>query len=148
MTTAAEAGRYERASHYRDKFEALEWLFGALARLRAAVEGLSFVYAVKDRSGGADDRVYLVRHGVVRAEAPWPRTPIERAAFAASVERHAADLEPAPAARSAGEMDQLLLVMSWFRRHPDEYDATTPFSRWVGGPLAAPKSQTVKTVSP
>jgi hypothetical protein len=28
-------------------------------------------------------------------------------------------------------MDQLLLVMSWFRQHPDEFDMTTPFAEWL-----------------
>jgi excinuclease ABC subunit C len=133
MADAAEAGAFERAAHWLDRFEALEWLFGAVARLRAAAQGLSFVYGVKDRSGGADDRVYVVRHGVVRAEAPWPKTPIEHVAFAAEVERHPAPAEPAPAARSAPEMDQLLLVMSWFRRYPEEYEQTTPYRVWQEG---------------
>jgi excinuclease ABC subunit C len=131
MVDASAKGAFERAAHWLEKFESLEWLFGALSRLRAAIEGLSFVYAVKDRAGGADDRVYSVRHGIVRAEAPWPRTPLERQAFAAQIARHAAPEEPAPAARTAPEMDQLLLVMSWFRRHPDEYEHTSPWRRWI-----------------
>ena len=133
MADAAEAGAFERAARWLEKFEALEWLFGALARLRAAVEGLSFVYAVEDGSGESDDRVYLVRHGIVRAEAPWPRTPLERQAFAAEIARHAAPEESAPAARTAPEMDQLLLVMSWFRRYPEEYEQTTPYRVWREG---------------
>jgi hypothetical protein len=28
-------------------------------------------------------------------------------------------------------MAQLLLVMSWFRNNPDEYERTGPFSRWL-----------------
>ena len=133
MADAAAAGDFERAARWLEKFEALEWLFGALARLRAAVEGLSFVYAVEDGSGESDDRVYLVRHGIVRAEAPWPRTPLERQAFAAEIARHAAPEQPAPAARSTPEMDQLLLVMSWFRRYPEEYEQTTPYRVWQEG---------------
>jgi len=34
-------------------------------------------------------------------------------------------------ARTAPEMDQLALVMSWFRQNPDEFDATTPFKDWT-----------------
>ncbi|MBI4542441.1 MAG: GIY-YIG nuclease family protein [Gemmatimonadetes bacterium] len=131
MADAASRCAYERAASWRGKLEALEWLFGAVMRLRAAVDGLSFVYPVRDGSGGADDRLYLVRRGLVRAEAPWPRTPIERAAFAGELARCAQDAGAAPAARTASEMDQLLLVMSWFRRHPDEFGATTPYSRWM-----------------
>lgn len=132
MADAAQAQQFERAATWKKKFEALEWFFGAVSRLRAAIDGLSFVYEVKDATGGSDDRVYLVRHGVVRAEAPLPRTPLEKEAFAADVRHHALDPAPAPSARSAGEMDQLLLVMSWFRQHPAEYEHTAPFTRWAG----------------
>lgn len=130
MARASEAAEFERAQYWKDKFEVLERLFASISRLRAAVDGLSFVYEVKDRTGGKDDRVYLIRHGVVKAEAPLPRTPIERRAFAAEVER-AQDPAPAPAARGAGEMDQLLLVMSWFRQHPEEYRNTSAFRKWL-----------------
>lgn len=132
MTDAAEARQFERAAVWRERFEELTWLFGSLARLRAAVEGLSFVYQVKDQTGGPDDRVYLVRHGTIRASAAQPRTPIERAAFAESVRACQLEEGPAPAARSGGEMQQLLLVMSWFRQNPEEYDHTSPYARWAG----------------
>ncbi|MBI1722362.1 MAG: GIY-YIG nuclease family protein [Gemmatimonadetes bacterium] len=131
MADASAECAYERAAAWRDRLDSLEWLFGAVARLRAAVEGLSFVYGVKDRAGGSDDRVYLIRHGVVRAEAAWPRTPIEQAAFAGEVRRHTRESEPAPAARSGAEMDQLMLVMSWFRQHPQEFEAASPYDRWM-----------------
>jgi excinuclease ABC subunit C len=135
MGEAAAARDFERAALWRDKFETLEALFAATARLRAATEALSFVYGVRDRTppalgGGRADRVYLVHRGLVRAEAAWPRTPIERDAFAATVDRLAALPAGGPAARSAPEMDELLLVMSWFRQHPEEFEATTPLERW------------------
>jgi excinuclease ABC subunit C len=131
MSGAAVAQEFERAAIWRARFDELTWLFGSLARLRAAVEGLSFVYEVKDQSGGSDDRVYLVRHGTIRAIAGVPKTPIERAAFAESVRACQLEEGPAPAARSGGEMQQLLLVMSWFRQNPEEYDHTSPYSRWT-----------------
>jgi hypothetical protein len=28
-------------------------------------------------------------------------------------------------------MDQILLVTSWFRQHPDAFEATTPYARWL-----------------
>jgi len=131
MAAAARAHEFERAAAWKRKFEVLEWFFSAVSRLRAAIEGLSFVYEVKDTAGGKDDRVYLVKHGVVKAEAPWPLTPLERQAFAKEVEVHALDPGPAPAARTAREMDQVLLIMSWFRQHPAEYAHTGPFARWA-----------------
>jgi len=140
MADASAARDYERAALWRDKLETLEALFAATARLRAATEALTFVYGVRaraprSRGSGRDDRVYLVHRGLVRAEAPWPRTPIERDAFAAAVHRAAALPPGGPAARTAPEMDELLLVMSWFRQHPEEFDATTPLAGW---PAAEP----------
>ena len=136
MNEAAESKDYERAAHWRDKMEALEDLFAAISRLRAATDALSFVYGVRDRTptsvgGGSDDRVYLIHRGVVRAEAPWPTTPIEKDAFAGTVKRFTTLPKGAPVARTAPEMDQLALVMSWFRQNPDEFDATTPFKDWT-----------------
>src|SRR5437868_2206155 len=130
VATAAVSREFERATIWRGKFNQLTWLFAALARLRAAIEGLSFVYHVPDESGGHRDRLYCVRHGVIRAEAAPPTTPIERAAFAETALRLSLDSGPAPAARNGAEMTQLLLVMSWFRRNPEEYERTSPYRRW------------------
>jgi len=131
MSDAAERADFERAAVWLEKLEALEWLFGAVARLATALEALSFVYVVRDVTGHRDDRAYLIRRGLVLAEAPLPHTPIERLAFAASVERHTAMPAPALAARTATEMDQLLLVTSWFRQHPEAFEATSPYAGWL-----------------
>jgi excinuclease ABC subunit C len=131
MADAAERAEFERAAAWREKFEAVEWLFGAVARLAAALDALSFVYLVRDATGGKDDRLYLIRRGLVLAEAPLPRTPIEQAAFAATVSRHAELPTPALVAHSAAEMDQLTLVTSWFRQHPEAFEATSPYPTWI-----------------
>ncbi len=131
MADASDAQAYERAALWRRRFDDLTWLFAAVARLRAAVEALNFVYEVKDQAGGGDDRVYLVRHGTIRTEAALPRSPLERQAFAAGIRRHVDEAAAAPAARGGPDMAQLLLVMSWFRQHPEEYDRTSPFSHWA-----------------
>ncbi len=130
MAEAAQEQAFERAAHWREKFDDLTGLFAAVSRLRAAVDGLSFVYAVKDEAGGADDRVYVIRRGTVRASAGRPDTPIEREAFAAVVRRNTQDPEPAPVARTGAEMSQLLVVMSWFRQHPEAYEQTSGYARW------------------
>lgn len=130
MTDAAAAQDFERAAHWRGKFETLEWLFGAVARLRAAVDALSFVYTVKDAAGGSNDRVYLLSRGVVKVEAAFPRTPLEKLAFAEEARRHGVT-HSSPPARTGRDMQQLLLVMSWFRQHPDEFQSGTPYSEWL-----------------
>ena len=55
----------------RDKLKRIEALRGQFARLRFAVETLSFVYTVPGHEG--DDRVYLIRRGRVRAETALPQ---------------------------------------------------------------------------
>ena len=140
MADASEARDFERAALWREKLEALEELFAAVSRLRAGTEALTFVYGVRDRTaadgGGNDDRVYLVHRGLVRALAAWPKTPIERDAFAAEVARAAAQPLAGPAARTASEMDELLLVMSWFRQHPEEFASTSPLEQWLEPPAS------------
>ncbi len=130
MADAAAAQAFECAAAWRGRLDELTWLFAAVARLRAAVEALTFVYTLRDQGGGSDDRAYVIHRGVVRAEAPWPRTPLEREAFAALVRQHAQP-EPAPVARSGREMAQLLLVMHWFRTHAEAYEHASAFARWL-----------------
>ena len=88
MQEAADAGRFELATRWRERFEQLEWLVAATSRARTARDLLTFVY--RDPGDYGDDRVYLVRQGVVRASFPFPATPIEREAFCAVVATEAA----------------------------------------------------------
>jgi excinuclease ABC subunit C len=128
MMAAADLGEFETAARWRERFETLEWLLGTMTRARAAVELLSFVY--RDPGAHGDDRAYLIRRGVVRACYPWPGTPIEEMAFRAVV---AGDLEqpdpPAPLEPAA--IEEMLLVMSWFRRHPEALRRTSKLQEWL-----------------
>jgi excinuclease ABC subunit C len=107
----------------RDKLQRLEILREQFGRLRFAVEKLSFAYTVKGHEG--DDRVYLVKRGVVRAELPkptssWQRTKLKRLAhdiFGSGTENPAL-------AVPTHEIDELLLLSSWFRRFPQEMTKT------------------------
>ncbi|MGH7562658.1 MAG: nuclease [Gemmatimonadales bacterium] len=128
MVTASERGEFESAARWRERFEAMEWLLGATTRARAGVDLLTFVY--RDPGDFGDDRVYLIRRGIVRASYPWPETPIEREAFRAVVAAERAD-ERRPAPLLAAEIDEVLLVMSWFRRHPDALRRTAPLAEWA-----------------
>ena len=92
MQDAAAQARFEVAARWRERFEQLEWLLAATSRARSARDLLTFVY--RDPGEFGDDRVYLVRQGVVRAAFPYPSTPIEREAFRAVVAEEAA--RPAP----------------------------------------------------
>lgn len=128
MMAAADRGEFDAAVRWRERFETLEWLLGAMTRARAAVELLSFVY--RDPGTHGDDRAYLIRRGVVRATYPWPGTPIEEAAFRAVVATDLAQPEPA-GPLDPGTVEEMLLVMSWFRRHPEALRRTTKLEEWT-----------------
>lgn len=119
MLAASESLQYERAGVLRNKLQRLEGLRSQFDRLRFAVESLSFVYQVEGYGG--DDRVYLLRRGVVRAEREAPRTPQEKQevnelwrAVSSARDFRGSTIVP------AHEVDELLIVTSWFANRPEE----------------------------
>jgi excinuclease ABC subunit C len=128
MTAVMEAQQFERAARLRERFEALEWLLAATMRARTAIEALTFVYT--DPGAFGDARAYVIRRATVRASAPAPLTPIEREAFRALVAAHATP-EPAPAALAPDTVEEMLLVLGWFRRHPAALRRTQPLQTWL-----------------
>jgi excinuclease ABC subunit C len=128
MQEAAAQARFEVATRWRERFEQLEWLLAATSRARSARDLLTFVY--RDPGEFGDDRVYLVRQGVVRAAFPYPSTPIEHEAFRAVVAEEAARPMPPAGPLPLESLDEILLLMSWFRAHPEALRRTTPWSQW------------------
>lgn len=118
--------QYERAAAYRDKLERLEALRAQFGRLRFAVENLSFVYTVPGHEG--EDRVYLIRRGVVRAEIGKPRSPRDRRTMKQLVEDIFSQKAVPTAQVPTHEIDELLLLSSWFRRFPQEMKRTKQVS--------------------
>jgi len=125
MQEASRRLEFERAGALRDKRLRLENLRGQFDRMRFAVESLTFAYRVNGVDG--DDRVYVIRRGVVRADLPAPTTRADRAALADTVKRVTADV-PVTGPRSIPrhEVDELLVISSWFRTHPEELARTDP----------------------
>lgn len=113
---------FERAAVYRDKLERLESLREQFGRLRFAVENLSFVYTVPGHEG--EDRVYLIRRGVVRAELEKPKSTKDRRGLKRLVEDIFSHNEKPSASVPTHEIDELLLLSSWFRKFPDEMRRT------------------------
>jgi excinuclease ABC subunit C len=136
MEAASERLEFERAATLRDKLQRLEGLREQFIRFRFAVETLSFVYPVPGHEG--DDRVYLIRRGRVRAEQPAPRTARERRALARLVEDVYGAAERESAQVPTHEIDELLLLSSWFRRFPDELERTERPPSIVVPSVAAP----------
>jgi excinuclease ABC subunit C len=129
MQEAASAARFEVAARWREKFEQLEWLLAATSRARSARDLLTFVY--HDPGDFGDDRVYLVRQGIVRASFAYPSTPIEQEAFRAVVAEEAARPAPPAGPLPLDSIDEILLLMSWFRAHPEALRRTSSYSEWA-----------------
>lgn len=129
MQEAAGQARFEVATRWRERFEQLEWLLAATSRARSARDLLTFIY--HDPGEFGDDRAYLVRQGVVRASFPYPSTPIEREAFRAVVAAEAAQPIPPAGPLPIESIDEILLLMSWFRAHPEALRRTSPYADWA-----------------
>jgi excinuclease ABC subunit C len=126
MLASSERLEYERAAAYRDKLHRLEKLRDEFGRLRFAVEELSFVYTVPGISG--PDRVYIVRRGRVRAEMDAPTSESERIRLDDIIGQSFSDSADGMQVPSH-EIDELLLLSSWFRRFPQELGRTTKVSK-------------------
>lgn len=126
MEAASDSLEFERAAALRDKITRLEGLRAQFARLRFAVESLSFVYTPPAVHG--DALSYIIRRGRVRAVMPVPRTADQRRAFDATVTGVFAPVERSDGTVPSHEIDELLLVTSWFTRFPKEMERTTAFA--------------------
>jgi excinuclease ABC subunit C len=122
MSASAERLEFERAANLRDKLQRLEHLRAQFERLRFAVEDLSFLYTVPGAEG--DDRVYVIRHGVVRDERPKPRTARQRRELRELASALFGSGGPSGGAVPTHEIDELMVVSSWFRNHPAEMKQT------------------------
>jgi hypothetical protein len=129
MQEAAASAQFELAARWRTKFEQLEWLLAATSRARTAVDLLTFVY--RDAGDFGDDRVYILRQGVVRASFPYPATPIEHEAFRAVLAEEVRQPVAAAGPLPLDSIDEVLLMMAWFRAHPDALRRTTPYEQWM-----------------
>ena len=122
MEKHSQAQAYERAALYRDKLRRLERLREQFGRMRFALESLSFVYPVPGFDG--DDRVYLVRRGTIRAERPAPRGTPDRFDLQRMIDEVFQPGEPHTGPVRLHEIDEILLLSSWFRRFPEEMGRT------------------------
>ncbi|HEY3011553.1 MAG TPA: hypothetical protein VGJ36_02310 [Gemmatimonadales bacterium] len=129
MQEAAAKAQFELAVRWREKFEQLEWLLAATSRARSAIDLLTFVY--RDPGDFGDDRVYVLRRGLVRASFPYPATPIEHEAFRAVVAEEAGQPAASTGPLPMDAVDEVLLMMAWFRAHPDALRRTTPYEQWM-----------------
>jgi len=112
------------------------------------VESLSFIYTVPGYGG--EDRVYLIRRGRVRAEDVPPAAARDHRRLAHLTDAIYGTTERDSAQVPTHEIDELLLLSSWFRRFPKELERTVR-AKDVGlvavtGPRA--RVRTTKTLVP
>lgn len=126
MQQSSDRLEFERAAAYRDKLHRLAALRQEFGRLRFAVESLSFVYTVPGNDG--KDRVYVIRRGRVRGEMEAPTSSSEKSALEQLLNEAFGDATAGMQVPSH-EIDELLLLSSWFRRFPHELDRTRRVER-------------------
>ena len=132
MMAASERLEFERAASLRDKVQRLEGLREQFIKFRFAVETLSFVYTVPGYEG--DDRLYLIRRGRVRGEYALPRSEPDRVRLLEMVEDVFNPVERDSAQVPSHEIDELLLLSSWFRRFPAELGRSRAAKAFVAEP--------------
>ncbi len=122
MNSAAQRWEFEHAASLRNRIERLEMLRTEFARLRQALDHLSFLYTVPGHDG--DDRVYVIRRGSVRAVVPRPKSRGDRSRMRKLVDEHFRAHEEG-GALSTERVDEILLISQWFRQNPAELANTT-----------------------
>jgi len=146
MLASSDRLEFERAASLRDKLGRLEELKDQFLRFRYGVETLSFLYAVPGYEG--DDRVYLIRRGRVREERPAPRTAADRRALARLTEEIFGTVERDSTRIPTHQVDELLLLSSWFRKFPEQLERTTRaedagLERVVSFPVELPRAELI-----
>ncbi|MEO7180437.1 MAG: UvrB/UvrC motif-containing protein [Gemmatimonadaceae bacterium] len=134
MQAASDLMEFERAAVLRDKLQRLEDLREQFIKFRFAVETLSFIYSVPGHDG--DDRLYLIRRGRVRGEYERPRSEQDRARLLEMIEQVFHPSERDTAQVPSHEVDELLLLSSWFRRFPAELERSRDARAFVNEPPA------------
>jgi excinuclease ABC subunit C len=112
MATAAEAMHYERAAAARDKLADLTWLDERLAQLQKARQRKRYLYPLLAHDGRTT--WYRIDRGQVQAVAFGPPD--------APPDALTGPLEPRLIV-SGRDVDSVLLVAAWFRKHRPERDA-------------------------
>ena len=118
MTLAANAFQFEKAAAIRDKLADLMWLVERLTWVQHARDQHSFIFPHGDAAGRT--LWYIVHRGQVRSVTFQPRTRDEGTQVASLIRDCFSRSEPMGQPLPAGQIDSVLLVASWFRKHEDD----------------------------
>lgn len=116
MTAAASAMQFERAANLRDKLADLEWLDLRLAMLRRSRHESAYVYPVISSNGR--ELWYLLNQGRIWGVIWAPTNFDERLNTIDLLQAILRERASAPV--TVTTVDSVLLVLAWFRKHPQE----------------------------
>ncbi len=118
MDEASAALSFERARILRDRLVLVQWLHGRVQHFAASVDRLTFRY----HTHGTDGRewIYLIRRGTVRAEVAAPSSTSDHESFRSLIERTYASSDRTDIDVPTHDLEEFLLVASWFRKYPAE----------------------------
>ncbi|MCJ7627964.1 MAG: UvrB/UvrC motif-containing protein [Longimicrobiales bacterium] len=136
MGKASEGMEFEYAAIVRDRLERLGTLQRELVAFRGRVDGLSFVYRVPGFNG--DDRLYLIRKGLVEEEILNPRGKAGRQRVAKRVETLFQTPPPQVGVLTQEAAAEILLVARWFRLRQGELARVSKPEDWLSA--CAPSS--------
>jgi excinuclease ABC subunit C len=122
MEAASRALEFERAANLRDKLDALRWLRTQLDRLEEARAKFSFVYPLPGREG--KELWYVIHGGRTVAVTVAPHDGHSGATAAGILEAVFRTGATPNGTVAAEEMDGVVLITSWFRRHAEERHRT------------------------
>jgi excinuclease ABC subunit C len=140
MERASASLDFEYAALVRDRLDRLDTLQKELIAFKGRVEGLDLVYRVPGFKG--DDRLYLIRKGLVEDELPRPRGKRGRRAAARRVEALFEEAAPAVDTLSQEAASEILLVARWFRLRKGELGRTSKPADWLSAYGPAPSKLT------
>ena len=119
MEDAARRMQFEYAAEVRDRATRLEIARDELIALRGLIDSLTFIYQPEGYNG-ADERVYIIRRGAIRAERPAPRSPAERDAIRAEAKAIFERRDYGMNRVRPTQVAEILLLARWFRLRPHE----------------------------
>lgn len=135
MMEAAERQQFEYAASLRDRASRLDSILEELMSLRGSVQNLTHLYHVPGYDG--DDRLYLIRNGLVAAEYPVPDSLEARSQLVDAVRDELERLSPGPLRVQPHQAAEILLVARWFRLNPGERQRLIPPAEFLEAQLTA-----------
>jgi excinuclease ABC subunit C len=126
MEACAATQAFEQAAALRDQLESLHWLRERLNRVRQARARRCFVYPVAGARG--ESRWYVIHHGAVVGAYPAPKDSPNRRTLRDVLEGLQSRALPRASAAALAEIETVILVSSWFRRHPAERQRTLDYT--------------------